>query len=235
MPNVDQGWTTEDTQGTYESSSWFEVSILRPDDRTRSETRRRALNASVMQLGSNRVLYRNIHAAVDHAFPAAEMQLQRRPCSVVEPQRLHCIEMMEVTASGRFGPSNAQSRSSKEGEYAWYLQSNEVARERSVFDGEMIPCHNIVWGSGSTSRRAGNEGSGVGKGFVDSLQYGDWIVVWARAKVSGSSNVCCYLMRFDLTLSIEKRLGKPCSRRSDHDSLHHLTLQQYAMLLQRHC
>jgi hypothetical protein len=189
LPNIDQGWTTEGTQSTYESSSWFEVSILRPDNRPRSETRRRALNASVSQLGMDRRLYKDVCTAVCRAFPAGEMQLQRRPCSAVEPQRLHCIEMMDVKTTRQNGSNNAGPQSTKEGEYAWYLQSNQVARERSVFDGEMVPRHNIVWSGGPNSRWVGNEGSGMGKGFVESLQHGDWIVVWARAKVSRPANI----------------------------------------------
>jgi hypothetical protein len=60
-----------------------------------------------------------------------------------------------------------------------------VAREKAVFDGEMVPRYNLVWGNKSNTRWVGNEGSGCGKSFVDSLQEGDSVVVWARAKVRG--------------------------------------------------
>lgn len=66
----------------------------------------------------------------------------------------------------------------------WYIQGNEVARSASTFDGDMIPRDRVVWGSKSTPRWVGNEGTGSGEGFVDSIKEGDWIVVWARAKVS---------------------------------------------------
>jgi hypothetical protein len=101
----------------------------------------------------------------------------------MEPQRLHCSEMINVVDSEHEIPRNFLSQSTKEGEYAWYLQSNEVARGTSVFSGEMVRRYTIVWGSKSNPRWVGNGGTGSGEGFVDSLQEGDWILVWARAKV----------------------------------------------------
>jgi hypothetical protein len=117
-------------------------------------------------------------------FPANGLQLQPRLPLDVEPQRLHCSEMINVTASEEELSKWPYCKSTKEGEFAWYLQGNEVARGKSIFDGEMVRRYNVVWGSKTNARWVGNEGSGSGDGFVDTLQEGDWIVVWARAKVS---------------------------------------------------
>ena len=70
-----------------------------------------------------------------------------------------------------------------DGDDAWYLQGNEVARATSVFDGEMIRRYHVVWGRKAHPAWVGNEGAGNGHGFIDSLKPRDWICVWARAKV----------------------------------------------------
>jgi hypothetical protein len=128
-------------------------------------------------------VYQTLHEAVRAVYTQDEMQLVRRPSPEKEHHRLHCEEMINATASNH-GPLNLRPQSKKEGEYAWYLQGNEVAKGPSVFDGEMVRRYKIVWSSASTPRWVGNEGSGRGEGFVDALQEGDWILVWARAKVS---------------------------------------------------
>lgn len=61
-----------------------------------------------------------------------------------------------------------------QGRYAWYLQGNKVTCKE--------PVCKISWGPDGTTPR-GNEGSGKGEKFVDSLRPGDVVVVWARAKV----------------------------------------------------
>jgi hypothetical protein len=71
-----------------------------------------------------------------------------------------------------------------EGQHAWYLQGNEVARAVSVFEGDYIRRYRVVWGCKDNPTWEGNEGAGRGENFIDSLQDGDWICVWARAKVS---------------------------------------------------
>jgi hypothetical protein len=128
-------------------------------------------------------VYQTIDEAVRAVYAQDEMQLVRRPSLETEHQRLHCDEMINDTASDH-GPLDSRPQSKKEGEYAWYLQGNEVAKGLSVFDGEMVRRYNIVWSSASTPRWVGNEGSGRGEGFVDALQEDDRILVWARAKVS---------------------------------------------------
>jgi hypothetical protein len=61
-----------------------------------------------------------------------------------------------------------------EDNFAWYLQGNKVAAKR---------IYNVVW---AEEPWAGNEGSGTGEGFLEALQEGDRILVWARAKVCQS-------------------------------------------------
>jgi hypothetical protein len=128
-------------------------------------------------------VYQTIDEAVRAVYAPDEMQLVRRPSLEVEHHRLHCDETINATASDH-GPLDSRSQSKKEGEYAWYLQGNEVAKGPSVFDGEMVRRYNVVWSSALTPRWVGNEGSGRGEGFVDALQEGDRILVWARAKAS---------------------------------------------------
>lgn len=89
------------------------------------------------------------------------MELLPRPSLETEPQRLHCNEMINATFSDH-NPleSQPQMKREREGEYAWYLQGNEVAKGPSVFEGEMVRRYNIVWSSASTPRWVGNKGSG---------------------------------------------------------------------------
>tara|TARA_R110002003_G_scaffold33_3_gene2070 strand:- start:8554 stop:8901 length:348 start_codon:yes stop_codon:yes gene_type:complete len=101
----------------------------------------------------------------------------------MEPQRIHCSEMINLTTAENEANDKGLS-GSKEGLNSWYLQGNEVARGVSVFEGDMVPRHKIVWSCKANRRWVGNDGTGKGESFVDSLQNGDWIVLWARAKVS---------------------------------------------------
>jgi hypothetical protein len=170
----DQGWTTEDKQGTYQTSSWFEASIVRPKGVPLSQRHR-------LQPGLRRLREMNVRgqtvdgvcAASDIMHSSGMVELVRRPSSGIESQRSHCTEMIEVKSQGV-----------KEGEYAWYLQGNEVAREKSVFEGEMIKRYNVTWGSKANPVHATSEGAGNGDGFIDTLDQGDFICVWARAKAS---------------------------------------------------
>jgi hypothetical protein len=180
---TDQGWTTENTAGTYQTSSWFEVSILRPARHKEFSIICPTIESQVKRLCRSSKNYRSVCAAAHAMFPADGLQLLQRPSVEMEPQRLHCNEMINVHPKEEL-PEGMQPHSAKEGEFAWYLQGNEVARGKSIFDDEMVRRYNIIWGRESDARWAGNEGSGRGERFVDSLQEGDWIVVWARAKVS---------------------------------------------------
>ena len=116
------------------------------------------------------------------------MQLVLRPSSNQEQQRLHCPEMIYAAGSKPDAPPAQEVQAAQEGEYAWYLQGNEVGRGTSIFEGEIIRRYSIVWSSDSNPRWIGNDGSGQGKGFVDALREGDCILVWARAKVSFKMN-----------------------------------------------
>lgn len=102
-----------------------------------------------------------------------------RSSSEMDANRLHCSEMIHV------GPKyvDIEGNPIKEGYLSWYLQGNLVAKGTSVFEGEMVKRYHVVWGSSSNPRVEGNEGAGKGEGFIDSLQKGDIIAVWARAKV----------------------------------------------------
>lgn len=137
-----------------------------------------------------------------------------RPSSDMEPQRLHCDEMKKITwsvearerqneiyeePSRNPRPWNAQASIQKtemcderdEGKHSWYLQGNQVAKGTSVFEGEMVKRYHVVWGCAANPTWKGDAGAGSGEAFVDSLQKGDTIVVWSRAKVGCRSNQGC--------------------------------------------
>ncbi|KAF2630267.1 hypothetical protein BU25DRAFT_387340 [Macroventuria anomochaeta] len=174
----DQGWTTEDTQGTHQTSSWFEVSIIRP--KGASSSRRHHLQPGLRRLREMNVrgeIVEGVRAASDIMHSTGMVDLVRRPLSAMEPQRLHCTEMMQVKPQGV-----------KEGEYAWYLQGNEVAREKSVFEGEMVKQYSVTWGCKHNPVQSTSEGAGSGEGFIDTLKRDDFICVWARAKRRGWEN-----------------------------------------------
>lgn len=177
---LDQGWTTEETKGTFATSSWFEVSILRPQ-LLKGQLHRRGTVASLVSADRDSSSgHRNVESALLAMFPEGSQRLVPRPTSDTEYQRQHCSEMVRITQ----GPKSAVLGVTNEGQHAWYLQGNEVARSASVFDGEMVRRYTVIWGSKSNPHWKGNEGSGLGEGFVESIDQNDWIVIWARAKVS---------------------------------------------------
>lgn len=137
----DQGWTTENTEGTYNTSSWLEVSIFRPSSRSPG------LGGPGLDIDSH------------GDFQGAENHLMRRGYGEFVHER---------PASAAVGPQVGEAP------LAWYLQGNKVA-ERNNCD------YRVVW---APDHSEGNEGSGTGEGFFETLQEGDSVLVWARAKVS---------------------------------------------------
>ncbi|KAF2253729.1 hypothetical protein BU26DRAFT_516032 [Trematosphaeria pertusa] len=170
----DQGWTTEDTAGTYKTSSWFEVSHARAGP---------ASDMPPEPMGP----FPHVDRAREYLLDGAHnIELMPRSSSEMEPQRLHCREMREVASEPEIFRKRAPP--SDEGRYAWYLQGNKVGRGPSVFEGDLVKRYRVVWGCAANPRWEGNEGAGRGEGFLDSLRNGDWIVVWARAKRRGWDN-----------------------------------------------
>jgi hypothetical protein len=137
----DQGWTTERTQGTFSTSSWTEVSILR--DASNANSRLRSPRLGNTSISCPQDYHNNV--------VSCGWSLVKRPESALQ------------------GPQGG------EGDFAWYLQGNRVARPDSEE-------HTIVWAV--EGREEGNEGSGSGEGFLQELREGDRVLVWARAKVS---------------------------------------------------
>ncbi|KAG9195938.1 hypothetical protein G6011_01059 [Alternaria panax] len=183
----DQGWTTENTIGTYMTSSWFEVSIVRPlslpDGR---DPQLVALENDMVADSFDEHEYpqSNIHTVIDDMCGNLGFRNAPRPAPTTEPQRLHCDEMHAMT----FLHNDPSRPMGVEGQHAWYLQGNEVARAISVFEGDYIRRYRVVWGCKDNPTWEGNEGAGRGEDFIDSLQHGDWICVWARAKRRGWEN-----------------------------------------------
>lgn len=132
----DQGWTSENTHGTYNTSSWWEASIVRG------------------------------LRGCDPVISAIEMQR-----SLPTPKFFHhCLpagcELVRRPVSAKQGPQDG------EGEHAWYIQGNRVAAGSDTY--------RVRWTEGESW---GNEGKGTGERFIESLQEGDYILVWGRAKV----------------------------------------------------
>ncbi|PSN59797.1 hypothetical protein BS50DRAFT_594230 [Corynespora cassiicola Philippines] len=206
----DQGWTTENTKDTYNTSSWFEASIVRRHQ------------------GPRRTPHDSLFKAIDlHPFASVEearhwymltqgWNMAPRPSKEMETQRLHCQEMTIVSWNQPMFQELVDSmeapraldrqhnnppliysalkeaenmyKETDEGRHSWYLQGNLVGRFKSIFDGEMVKRYRVVWGSQANPRWEGDEGSGHGEGFVDALRSDDIIVVWARAKRRGWEN-----------------------------------------------
>lgn len=216
----DQGWTTEDTQGTYQTSSWFEVSIIRP--KRISSARRHSVQPGLRRLREMNVrgeTVDGVYAASDIIHSKGTVELVRRPSSIVEPQRTHCTEMLNVKSQGL-----------QEGEHAWYLQGNEVAREKSVFEGEMVKRYNITWASEHSLVHSTNQGAGNGDGFIENLQRDDFICVWARAKVRLTTiplTTSFFMSHTRLKKRAAAGMGKPHSWHSDGRPIHDLMQLRY--------
>lgn len=147
----------------FETSSWFEVSIVRgsPGD------------PPAMGL-----LFYDLEGARSHFGKRSEsMTFVPKPDQKMEVQRMHCREMMKVV-SWRGGGVEVPN----EGTHAWYLQGNEVGA-MAVSEDNIVE-NRVRWGCAANGIWEGNDGAGRGKGFVDSLQDEDCIVLWARVKVS---------------------------------------------------
>jgi hypothetical protein len=181
--------------GSYDTSSWFEVSIFRHE----SPEGPFPFGAYEDHKFTNLELARNFYSK------RRGWHMVARPSTQMEPQRLHCKEMRNILWNaealkrwkeihdepGVVTSSNSTKRLQQleaidekdEGRYSWYLQGNQVARGTSVFEGEMVKRYHVTWGPYDDADSKGDAGAGKGDGFVDSLQRGDTVVVWSRAKV----------------------------------------------------
>ena len=114
----------------------------------------------------------------------AELEFVPRPDARVEEQRMHCVEMMKITRPG--WPSGKALPD--EGVHAWYVQGNQITfqgGEDEPMDYRPIERRYWVrWGCAENPVWDGDEGSGKGEGFIESLRDGDCILLWARVKVS---------------------------------------------------
>jgi hypothetical protein len=139
IKSQDQGWTSEHTHGTYITSSWLEVSILRQN------TDENIDDPPSISLDGSYIDPRDLQ---EELAPHGQMLVKR-------PEHLED------------GPQGG------EGGLAWYLQGNCVANPLTTY--------NVLW---TRDGFEGNEGTGNGEGFLEALEKGDRLLVWARAKVS---------------------------------------------------
>lgn len=78
LTNVDQGWTTEDTKGTYETSSWFEVSIFTPKRDPKFEKMSPTIVDSSFQ-NNGAAQFSTVEVAAHAMFPTGMYTLVRLP------------------------------------------------------------------------------------------------------------------------------------------------------------
>lgn len=217
----DQGWTTEGTRGTYETSSWFEVSRVSLGPRT------------ILQPDLPDSTFCNVEHArkvlADYE-PLGTWIIGARPNLDMEPQRMHCKATRKLTWPPTY---NGPKPEMEEGRHAWYLQGNQVARGTSIFEGEMVKRYRVVWGCTANPRWEGNEGAGRGEDFIDELQQGDWFVIWARAKVSSQFNELMEKKIADEGV-LAKRLGEPYLWSACNCTLHHLAARPISYTCRGH-
>ncbi|KAH7137931.1 hypothetical protein B0J11DRAFT_399971, partial [Dendryphion nanum] len=139
----DQGWTSEGTEGTFRSSSWLEVSILRPGSDSITNTPIRDEYVGTYTISPE---------TFNRDTRFRDWRLVARPDDI---DREH--QNMDPN-------------------YSWHLQSNRVAHQIE---------HYRVLCSTENGEFVGNEGTGDGHGFLQSIQPGDRILVWARARYAG--------------------------------------------------
>ncbi|KAL5121684.1 hypothetical protein ACEQ8H_000371 [Pleosporales sp. CAS-2024a] len=168
---LNQGWANGSTMGSFETCSWYKVSIARKSSSCPPEA-----------FFSRQI--EDVYHDGDSNGPLSMLpfgaKLVPRPHRNMEEQRRYCHERMTVAHDRSDGVKHGTSANMEEGKYAWWLQGNEVGRWMSMFEGEFVRRYTVVWTGANDSRWVGNGGSGRGEGFVDTLRNGDWIVVWAR-------------------------------------------------------
>jgi len=142
----DQGWTSEQTQGTFDTSSWLEVSIVRGENRMPNNHQESLSNAYTNNY--------NNPVTMHHHLRTKGQKLVARP------------------AEASIGPQGGEEP------LAWYLQGNRVTERENTK-------YRVLWGRDHHEANEDNEGAGTGVKFVEGLQEGDSVVVWARAKYPG--------------------------------------------------
>lgn len=137
ITSQDQGFSSVNTPGTYETFSWLEASILRP-------------------------------------LPGAPSPPGLPARNLETPRHLHNM-FQEYCELVRSPPEAEQGGQAGEGHFAWYLQGNCVAETDPLN-------YRIVWGKDYCECET-DRGAGEGTGFIEALQEGDRVLIWARAKV----------------------------------------------------
>jgi hypothetical protein len=164
----DQGWTSEPTRGTFHTSSWTEVSLLRGIPPTA------ASNGSERDVSG---LPPSCWLPAVFASPASFL-------THILPSGWSLVPRPEGAEQGPQGG---------EGGLAWFLQGNRVATEGRCEE------YSVRWVRGVGEREEEEEeeeeereGKGSGEGFVENVREGDWLLVWARAKVCCTSFRSCF-------------------------------------------
>ena len=174
----DQGWTSEPTRGTFHTSSWTEVSLLR--GATTNDPSSTA--ASTNSFGPER----DISGLPPSCWLPAAFASPASFLTHILPSGWGLVPRPEEAEQG---PQGA------EGGLAWFLQGNKVATEGRC--GE----YSVRWTRdvGESREEDEEEGRGSGEGFLESVREGDWLLVWARAKV-------CFFVFFSCLLSFSSFL-----------------------------
>ncbi|KAG9204662.1 hypothetical protein G6514_000446 [Epicoccum nigrum] len=161
----DQGWTSEPTRGTFHTSSWTEVSLLRgAPTNTPSSTA-----APTNSFGSET----DVSGLPPSCWLSAVFASPASFLAHILPRGWNLVPRPEEAEQG---PQEG------EGGLAWFLQGNRVATAGSCEE------YSVRWirdAGGGEEREEEEEGRGGGEGFVESVREGDWLLVWARAKWPG--------------------------------------------------
>lgn len=157
----DQGWTSELTRGTFHTSSWMEVSLLRnTPNSTLSSTA-----PSTNSFGSER----DVSGLPPSCWLAAVFASPASFLTHILPRGWRLIPRPQEAEQGPQGG---------EGGLAWFLQGNRVATEGRCEE------YSVRWTrDAEEGEEEEEEGRGSGEEFLESVREGDWLLVWARAKV----------------------------------------------------
>jgi hypothetical protein len=90
---------SEDTRGTYKTSSFWEVSIIRSDESLSIRDSGLDLVDHKERLHEQTEVYHSIESASRALLQDKNHHLLQRPCSSMEPHRLHCNEMINLTTA----------------------------------------------------------------------------------------------------------------------------------------
>jgi hypothetical protein len=166
----DQGWTSEPTRGTFHTSSWTEVSLLRGALSNIPSSTAHSTNSFGPE--------RDVSSLPPSCWLPAVFASPASFLTHILPSGWSLVPRPEEAEQGPQGG---------EGGLAWFLQGNRVATEGRCEEYSVRWTRDAAEGEREEEEE---EGRGSGEGFVENVREGDWLLFWARAKV------CCVYLSF---------------------------------------